>query len=135
MSDGRDPQAFRVGGFSTIRGFSDFDSTGSRVALVNAELRFPFIQQLGVVGPVPLGVFNLRGALFTDAGFAWDRGETVKVWQRVDGQRRLRDLMFGYGTGIRTALYFLILKLDVAWRTDFVHTSQPRYHFSIGPEF
>src|SRR5436309_5995326 len=73
VSDGRDPQAFRVGGFSTIRGFSDFDSTGSRVALVNAELGFPFIQQLGVVGPVPLGVFNLRGAQFTDAGFAWDR--------------------------------------------------------------
>jgi outer membrane translocation and assembly module TamA len=53
----------------------------------------------------------------------------------VDGHRRLQDVRFGYGTGIRTALYFFIVKLDVAWHTDFVDTSQPRWHFSIGPEF
>ncbi|HEY3216235.1 MAG TPA: hypothetical protein VGK93_07045 [Candidatus Eisenbacteria bacterium] len=134
-SEGRDPQVFRVGGFSTIRGYSDFDSTGSRVALVNAELRFPFIQQLGVVGPVPLGVFNLRGAVFADAGFAWDRGEAVRVSEQVDGRRHLRDLMFGFGTGVRTAVYFFILKLDMAWATDLVETSEPRWHFTIGPEF
>jgi outer membrane protein assembly factor BamA len=134
-SDGRDPQSFRVGGFSTLRGFSDFDSTGSRIAIANAELRFPFIQQLGLVGPVPLGVFNLRGAVFADAGLAWDQGEAVRVSHAVGDRRRLRDLMFGFGTGVRTALYFFIVKLDVAWRTDLVDISEPRWHFSIGPEF
>jgi hypothetical protein len=135
FSEGRDPQAFRVGGFSTLRGFSDFDSTGSRVAIVNAELRFPFIQQLGLVGPVPLGVFNLRGAVFGDVGLAWDRDERIRISQVTGGSRRLRDLMFGFGTGVRSALYFLIVKLDVAWRTDLVDVSEPRWHFSIGPEF
>ena len=37
--------------------------------------------------------------------------------------------------GLRTALYFLILKLDAAWNTDFGYVSQPRWHFSVGPEF
>ena len=36
---------------------------------------------------------------------------------------------------IRTALYFLIVKADVAWNTDFSDVSRPRWHFSLGPEF
>src|SRR5262249_36853412 len=60
-STGRDAQIFRTGGYSTVRGYSDWDILGSRVAIVSTEFRFPFIQQLGVVGPIPLGFFNLRG--------------------------------------------------------------------------
>jgi Tol biopolymer transport system component len=135
VSGGRDPQAFQVGGFSTVRGFPDFETTGSRIAIANAELRFPFIQQLGLVGPVPLGVFNLRGAGFLDLGLVWNQGESPRVSRVVDGERRLEDLMVGFGTGVRTAFAFLILKLDVAWRTDLHTVSEPRWHFSIGPEF
>ena len=50
VSTGRDPQTFRIGGFSTLRGYPDFGLLGSRVTLGNLELRFPFIQQLGLVG-------------------------------------------------------------------------------------
>ncbi len=133
-SGGRDPQSFQVGGFSTVRGYPDFDTHGSRIAIANAELRFPFIQQFGVVGPVPLGVFNLRGAGFVDLGLAWNAGQSPRVWQE-NGGGRLQDLMLGFGTGARTAFSFLIFKLDVAWRTDFKDVSRPRWHFSIGPEF
>jgi len=135
LSDGRDAQTFQVGGFSTLRGYRDFDLLGSRVAIVNAELRFPFIQQLGVVGPVPVGIFNLRGAVFGDMGAIWDRGQPLRFSRRVDGNRRLADPKLGFGVGLRTALYFLILKLDAAWNTDFGYVSQPRWHFSVGPEF
>jgi outer membrane protein assembly factor BamA len=135
FSGGRDAQTFRVGGYSTLRGFSDFDLLGNRVALVNAELRFPFIQQLGLVGPVPIGVFNLRGAVFGDAGLIWNEGETVKLTHIVEGSRRLDTPKVGFGVGIRTSVYFAILKLDTAWSTDGVGVSQPRWHFSIGPEF
>ncbi|MBI3539658.1 MAG: PD40 domain-containing protein, partial [Candidatus Eisenbacteria bacterium] len=58
-STGRDPRSFFVGGFSTLRGYADYSLEGQRVAIGTVELRFPFIEQLGLVGPVPLGVFNL----------------------------------------------------------------------------
>lgn len=134
-SDGTDAQTFRVGGFSTLRGYSDFDLLGSRIAIVNAELRFPFIQQLGLVGPVPIGWLNLRGAVFTDAGLVWNQGDPLRGTHVFDGRRRLADPKLGFGVGVRTAIGFLILKLDTAWNTDLVGVSQPRWHFSIGPEF
>jgi Tol biopolymer transport system component len=135
VSGGGGAQTFRVGGFSTLRGYPDFDLHGSRVAIVNAEFRFPFIQQLGLVGPVPLGVFNLRGALFADAGLVWNAGDKLRMYRVVDGTRRLDDPKLGFGVGVRSALYFLIVKLDTAWKTDLHTVSAPRWHFSIGPEF
>ena len=88
-----------------------------------------------MVGPVPVGIFNLRGAVFGDLGAIWDRGEPLRFSRLVDGKRRLADPKMGFGVGVRTALYFLILKLDAAWNTDFGYVSQPRWHFSVGPEF
>lgn len=134
-SDGRDRQAFRVGGFSTLRGYPDFDIEGSRVVIANAEMRFPFIQQLGLVGPVPLGIFNLKGATFADAGLVWDEGDPLRFTEVRNGQRRLASPLLGFGVGVRSALAFLVLKLDAGWRTDLRDTSRPRWHFSIGPEF
>ena len=135
MSNGRDAQTFRVGGYSTLRGYSDFDLLGSRVAILNAELRFPFIEQLGILGPIPVGVFNLRGAVFTDAGFVWNEGDKLRLTHTLDRRRRLDDLKLGFGAGIRTAVYFLILKFDAGWNTDLAGASQPRWHVSVGPEF
>lgn len=141
VSGGRDVQSFRVGGFSTLRGFPDYDLVGSRMAITNLELRFPFIHQLGLVGPLPLGIFNLRGAAFTDVGAIWNEGEHLSLTRRVNGTRRLTDprlgpgVGVGFGVGMRTAISFLILKLDCAWRTDLADVSAPRWHFSLGPEF
>ena len=136
-SGGRDAQTFQVGGFSTLRGYDAHDLAlqGTRIAVINAELRFPFIQQLGLVGPVPLGIFNLRGALFTDAGVVWNDGETLQLSRVIDGRRRLVSPKVGFGVGVRTAIAFAILKLDVGWNTDLAGASQPRWQFSIGPEF
>jgi hypothetical protein len=134
-SDGRDAQAFRVGGFGTLRGYPDFDIEGSRVVIANAELRFPFIQQLGLVGPVPLGIFNLKGATFADVGLVWNEGDPLRFTTVEGGTRRLASPRFGFGTGVRSSLGFLVLKLDAGWRTDLADVSSPRWHFSIGPEF
>jgi Tol biopolymer transport system component len=144
-SGGRDARTFFVGGFSTLRGFEDFSLEGTRVAITNVELRFPFIQQLGLVGPVPIGIFNLRGAIFADYGAVWNKGDQLKLSviseNRLDGvvpggtREPFNGLGFGFGGGIRTAVYFFILKLDAAWNTDFDRVSKPRWHFSIGPEF
>jgi Tol biopolymer transport system component len=134
-SFGSAPQVFRVGGYSTIRGFPDFDLFGTRVAIGNLEFRFPFIQQFGLVGPLPLGGFNLRGAAFLDAGLVWTEGSKPRLVQTIDGDQRLQDLYAGFGGGIRTHFMFFILKLDVGWPTNLDRTGKPRWYFSIGPEF
>jgi len=144
-STGPNARTFLVGGFSTLRGFEDFTLEGSRLAIANVELRFPFIQQLGLVGPIPLGVFNLRGAAFADFGGVWNPGDQLH-WSVINGHRRdypypgapgapWRGAGFGFGGGVRSAMSFLILKVDVAWNTNFNRTSKPRWYFSIGPEF
>ncbi len=144
-STGRDARTFFVGGFSTLRGFEDFSIEGTRVAIANLEVRFPFIQHLGLVGPVPIGIFNLRGAAFADVGAVWNQGDKLRLSviseDRQDGviaggtREPFNGLGFGFGGGIRTALYFFIVKMDAAWNTDFRTISKPRWHFSIGPEF
>jgi outer membrane protein assembly factor BamA len=145
-SGGADKRTFFVGGFSTLRGFEDYSLEGNRVAIGSVELRFPFIQQLGLVGPVPIGVFNLRGAVFADVGAVWNQGDKLQLSvvseDRFDSAGNplpvtepFKGLGFGFGGGIRTAVYFFILKLDAGWNTDFKNTSKPRWHFSIGPEF
>jgi hypothetical protein len=144
-SGGPDKRTFLVGGFSTLRGFEDFTLEGTRIAIANVELRFPFIEQLGLVGPIPIGVFNLRGAAFADFGGVWNEGDKLH-WSVISGHRRdypypgapgapWRGAGFGFGGGVRSAMSFFILKMDVAWNTNFDRTSKPRWYFSIGPEF
>jgi hypothetical protein len=134
-SDGRDARAFLVGGFSTLRGQPLYGLAGTRVALGNAELRFPFIDRLGVVGPLPLGSFALRGALFADLGMVWDRGEPLRLTRVRDGVRRLASPVLSFGAGVRTTALGLVVKLDAAWRTDLADVARPRWEFSVGPEF
>jgi outer membrane protein assembly factor BamA len=135
VSTGRNPQILAVGGFSTLRGYSDFDLLGSRIAIVNTEFRFPFIQQLGLVGPIPIGMFNLRGVGFCDAGLIWPDGEPLR-WQPVRTALPLQNgYAVGFGGGIRSAIAYMILKLDAAWGTDFSGVSRPHWYFSIGPDF
>jgi outer membrane protein assembly factor BamA len=134
-SDGVDAQTFRVGGYATLRGYPDFELLGSRMAIANAELRFPFVQDLGVWGPVPLGAYHVRGAVFTDFGMVWDAEDPLRLTESRAGSRSLKDLKFGFGAGLRTSVWFVILKTDVAWTTDFDVTSPPRWHVSLGPEW
>jgi hypothetical protein len=136
VSVGRDAQVFQIGSTNSVRGYRDFELTGSRMAFTNLEFRFPFINALGVLGPVPLGFLNLRGAVFLDnAVVKRDQAPLVLTEVGPDGRRRLKDLHTSFGVGVRSVLLFFIAKLDVAWKTDLRHTSAPRYQFSIGPEF
>ncbi len=135
FSDGTGAQVFRVGGFSTLRGYPDLSLEGSRVVIVNTEIRFPFIHQLGLVGPVPVGIFNLRGVGFIDAGLIWNRDTPVRFTRVVGGSPRLESPKLGLGVGVRSSIFFMVFKLDVAWASDMHTASAPRWHFSIGPEF
>ncbi len=133
-SFGRNPQVFRIGGFSTLRGFPDFALEGTHLALVNLELRFPFIEDLGVVGPLPLGNLRLRGVVFTDIGEIWSQGNP-RFWITDARGRHLSDSNVSFGTGLRSWIFGLPMKVDVAWATDLLGYRRPRWTFSIGPEF
>ena len=134
-SGGTNPQSFQVGGYSTLRGYSNYALLGTRFAVSSLELRYPFIQQLGVVGPIPVGLFNLRGASFVDVGAVWNGSDQMRFSNVVNGRRVLDAPRLGFGTGIRTAALFMIFKLDVAWRTNLAYITRPAWFFSIGPEF
>ncbi|MFH0778581.1 MAG: BamA/TamA family outer membrane protein, partial [Candidatus Eisenbacteria bacterium] len=137
VSEGPDAQRFFAGGPYTLRGYEDFEFVGSRVVFFNGEFRFPFIDRLGFVWPLPVGFRNIRGVLFFDAGAAWTDDETFKPFSKVGGFH-MNEAYGGasMGAGVRTAvLGFVILKFDVAWRTNFDEVSRYRTHVSLGGEF
>lgn len=72
-NDGKEARRFFMGGSWDLRGYPRWSLRGKKMWLTSQELRFPFIDQVGVrfpFGGVGLGAF--RGALFFDAGNAWD---------------------------------------------------------------
>jgi outer membrane protein assembly factor BamA len=99
------------------------------------ELRFPFIQDLGVVGPLPIGHLGVRGAVFTDFGSVWYGDTKPRLGITENGVWHLRDPFWSFGTGIRTWLLGMPMKLDVAWATNMQYVARPKWYFSIGPEF
>jgi Tol biopolymer transport system component len=97
---------------------------GSRVAIANAELRFPL---LGIEG---YGLFTTRTLpidllAFVDAGVAWDRGDSPKLrWDRDTAER---VPVASAGVGARFLLGgFIVLETSWAW---------PLHRREGGPEF
>ena len=141
-SDGRDQELYPFGGPFNFRGADYWSVWGSKVALVNAEFRFPLIEVLAFGWPLPLAFQQIRGSLFVDAGAAWDQTTSStqanqysgypNVGQFVDGSlvrnnglgpRTMEELSggpiaVGYGIGMRSRIGFLILKFDIARQFD-----------------
>lgn len=107
FSSGHEPQRRYLGGSWDLRGYSRRGFYARNVVLSSNELRFPLIDALFVGSPVAsLGFNAIRGALFFDAGNAWE-----------DDFGRMKGSM---GVGARVALgYFAVLRFDWARRTDF----------------
>ncbi|MBK6909790.1 MAG: PD40 domain-containing protein [bacterium] len=120
---------FRGGDYFEKRG------TGNRYFLTNQEFRFPVVRYLQMGWPLPLTLVDVRGALFADVGAAWFDDAFRLTSVDASGTRRLHDLQSAYGFGWRSNLGFLLLRWDVAWSTDGVDTSKPRYFFSLGAEY
>jgi len=72
-NDGREPRRFFMGGSWDLRGYRRWSLRGEKLWLMSHELRFPFIDQFAVRFPFGgLSFWSIRGALFFDAGGAWD---------------------------------------------------------------
>jgi Tol biopolymer transport system component len=106
-SVGKEPQRLYLGGSWSLRGYDRTAFYGQHLVLINNELRFPLIDNLSIGFPIgKLSFQAIRGALFFDAGNAWDDD-----FERLFGS---------FGIGARVSLgWIVVLRFDVSKRTDF----------------
>ncbi len=107
FNEGKEIRQFYFGGSWDLRLYRRWSLHGKRIFLLSQELRFPLIDMLGIRMPFfSIGFSGIRGALFLDAGNAWN-----EEWQGLKGS---------FGLGIRFRLAnVLVLRLDIGRKTDF----------------
>ena len=118
FSSGREPQRRYLGGSWDLRGYPRRGQYARNVVLSSNELRFPLIDALIVGLPMTsIGLQAIRGAVFFDAGNAWESD-----FGRLQG---------AMGVGARVALgYLVVLRFDWTRQTDF-KTIAPRTRFEF----
>jgi hypothetical protein len=105
-NEGKEARRFFMGGSWDLRGYPRWSLRGKKLWLTSVELRFPFIDQLGIRFPFgSFGLGSLRGALFFDAGNTWD-----EVYMETLGST---------GFGLRWNLGgVLVLRYDIGKRIE-----------------
>ena len=139
---GYDRQNFgSIGCSNNIFGGSNFGCSrtellGSRVALANAELRFPVVRRLDL-GLLPISLPPVEGLVFYDAGVAWSRDQSLTLRRAPDSYDAdtERYLLTSYGAGIRVNLFgFAIVRWDYAIPLD-TPDRKGFWTWSVGPSF
>ena len=115
---------------------------GSKIAVVNAELRFPLTRSL-VLGFLPVGLPPIEGALFYDMGLAWNgtscdgtAGSCV-VWNRAGQDAEVyRTPLRSWGGSIRmNFLGFVVLRFDITKPLNRPEHPGAYWTVSLGPTF
>lgn len=124
-------------------GCSNLDQLiGSKIAVFNAELRFPLTRSL-VLGFLPVGLPPIEGALFYDMGLAWNgtscdgsAGSCV-VWNRGSQDPEVyRAPLRSWGGSIRmNFLGFVILRFDITKPINRPDHPNAYWTVSLGPTF
>jgi hypothetical protein len=109
--------------------------TGSKLAVGNAELRFPLFQWLAL-GFLPVALPPIEGAMFYDVGLAWNEGQTVKLRSEAgDNPLYVRTPLRSWGGSIRAnVLGFMILRFDYTKPLDRPY-NKAYWTVSFGPTF
>jgi len=108
---------------------------GSRIAVFNAEFRFQVVRSL-TLGFLPIGLPPIEGALWYDAGIAWNGNSTLRWSRPADADpNAVRVPLTSYGVGLRfNVLGIAILRLDYA-----IPNQRPGHGgywmLSLGPPF
>ncbi len=121
---GKDPLPFFMGGSWDLRGYRFWSLWNPKLVFVSNELRFPFIDRFYMGFPFGgIGISSVRGALFVDAGNAWDR--------------EFGSLKGSMGFGVRFQLGgMLVLRYDTGRRTDFKRIESETFRqFFFGWDF
>lgn len=108
------------GGFSgNTAGCSATELLGTRVAIANAELRFPLVRRFDL-GLLPISLPPVDGLVFYDAGVAWSAGQSVSLRKPANyDEQNQRYPLRSYGMGIRLNLFgFALVRWDYAIPLD-----------------
>jgi Tol biopolymer transport system component len=109
---------------------------GSRVAVANAELRFPVVRRVEL-GFLPITLPPLDGLFFYDAGMAWSKNQTVYGSRPLnyDGNSQRYPLR-SYGFGLRLNLFnYAVLRWDYARPLDQPGGKRGFWTWSLWPSF
>ena len=126
INDGKEARRFIAGGSWDLRGWRRWSIRGEKLWLSSIELRFPLLDRIYVKFPFfGLQFAGIRGALFFDAGGAWDRKYT--------------ETLGSLGGGLRINLFRVItLRYDIGKKIEKNFTQfQPKlfYQFFFGWDF
>ncbi|MFH0989262.1 MAG: BamA/TamA family outer membrane protein [bacterium] len=105
-NEGKEARRFFMGGSWDLRGWPRWGVRGQKLWLLTNELRFPFIDQLGIRFPFGGITFGpIRGAIYSDLGGAWDLKYT--------------ETLGSLGGGVRLSLGgILVLRYDIGKRLE-----------------
>ena len=139
-SFGSDKSLFYLGGIDTLRGYRYQDLIGTRMGLMNFEIRIPFIDELRFGWPFPWAISGIRGIAFSDFGTVWSetlhRDNPYHVIHKENNRYRLDDVKASVGIGLRLQLGFFSLDFDVARRTDLAEINpDTMFHFGLSQAF
>ncbi len=103
---GKESRRFVMGGSWDLRGYPRWSIRGEKLWLISNELRFPFLDQFSIRFPFTgLTFWSIRGALFFDAGSAWDDSYA--------------ETLGSLGGGLRMNLFgVLVLRYDIGKRIE-----------------
>lgn len=126
INHGKEARRYFAGGSWDLRGWHRWSIRGEKLWLSSVELRFPLVDQLYIKFPfLGLNFVELRGALFFDAGSAWD-----KVY---------RETLGSVGFGFRLNLFnVMTLRYDMGKKIEKNFSQfQPKlfYQFFFGWDF
>ena len=138
---GADKSYFYLGGIDTIRGYDYEALVGTRIGLLNLEVRIPFIDMLHFGWPVPWTLGGIRGIAFADMGGAWSDWQygpenpfRIFVWEK--NRIRLQDVKAAIGIGLRLQLGVFSVDFAVARLTDLTRLEPGiKYHLGLGQAF
>ncbi len=140
-SFGADKSLFYLGGIDTLRGYNYEDFVGSRIGLLNLELRIPFIDVLYFGWPIRWSIGGIRGIFFADFGGAWadwrfDSDTPFRIFERENNRIRLADVKGSIGVGLRLRLGLFSIDFAAARHTDLTSIKPGvKYHLGLGQAF
>ncbi|MCB0687369.1 MAG: hypothetical protein KDC53_12625, partial [Saprospiraceae bacterium] len=131
-----------------LRGFDYNVRNGSTYALINTELRIPFLKYLSR-RPIKFAFLrHMQLVGFADLGAAWtglspfDDENPINIEEipvppalfiRVNYHRD--PIVYGYGVGFRTVLFGYFIRLDYAWGVETRVVQKPKLHLALGFDF
>ena len=128
-------QSFLGSGSIYANGCSAPRLIGTRAVVFNEELRFPIIRRFDL-GKLPIGLPPVDGALFYDAGLAWNAGQAIHFARprNYDPNEDIdRYFLRSYGATIRVNLFnFAVLNWSLARPLDRPGSTGFNWTFGMG---